>query len=141
MKILRSLAVVTLIAAGCSASDTFVASDQDRDSLQKTSLAIRAAFARGDVEGILKYHHPSVVKALAYNKLLNGREALRADLTETLGHLKLEWQENNVESTLIQGDLAVELTAFAIKGTPKDGSQPFVFKGRAMVVYVRWKES
>ncbi len=141
MKILRSLAVVALFAAGCSASDTFVGSDQDRDALQKTSVAIRDGFARADVAEILKYHHPSVVKALAYNKFLNGREALRADLTETLGHLKLEWLQNNVESMYIQGDTALEVTAFTIKGTPKDGGQPFVFRGRAMVVYVRYKES
>ena len=141
MRLFRTLAVVGLIITGCFASDAYSGSGQDRNALQKTSEGIRAAFARGDVEGILEYHHPAVVKALAYNRLLNGRDALRADLTETLGHVKLEWLENNVESTLIQGDTAVEMTAFVIKGTPKDGSQPFIFRGRAMVVYIRYKGS
>jgi ketosteroid isomerase-like protein len=72
---------------------------------------------------------------------LNGREALRADLTETLSHVNLEWQENQVERLSIQADTAVEMTAFTIKGTPKDGGQPFIFKGRAMVVYVRYPKS
>lgn len=141
MKSLRVFAVVALLMTGCFATDTFSGSDQDRAALQKTTEAIRAAFARGDVEGILAYHHPAVVKALGYNHLVNGRDALRADLTQTLGHVKLEWLENNVESTMIQGDTAVELTAFTIRGTPKDGSEPFVIRGRAMVVYVRYKDS
>ncbi len=146
MNVLRMLAVVALISTRCLAGDASTASnsigsDKDRNALQQTSVAIRVAFARGDVATILEYHHPDVVKALAYNKFLNGREALRADLTETLSHVSLEWQENQVESILIQGDTAVEMTAFTIKGTPKDGGQPFIFKGRAMVVYVRYPKS
>jgi ketosteroid isomerase-like protein len=146
MNLLRILAVLALITNGCLGSETNTGSnnigkDKDRDALQRTSVAIRAAFARSDVAGILEYHHPDVVKALAYNKFLNGREALRADLRETLSHVKLEWQENNVESLLIHGDAAVEMTTFEIKGTPKDGGQPFIFKGRAMVVYVRYAKS
>jgi ketosteroid isomerase-like protein len=141
MKILRRVAVVALIAAGCFASDTFVGSDQDRESLQKTSEAIRAAFARGDVEAIMAYHHPDVIKALASDKYLIGGAAVKADVAGTLQRFHLEWVENRGESLLVQGDTAVEMTAFAIQGTPRDGGQPFVFKGRAMVVYVRYKGS
>jgi ketosteroid isomerase-like protein len=141
MKFLRSLPIVVLIAAACSASDTFVGSVQDRDSLEKTSESIRAAFARGDVAAIMRYHHPEVIKALASNKYLVGRDAVKADVAETLRRFHLEWVENRVETMFVQGDTAVELTAFAIKGTPMDGGQPFLFKGRAMVVYVRYQES
>jgi len=141
MRALVTLAVVMVVITGGFASDTYSGSEQDRSELQQTSEGIRAAFARGDVQGILAYHHPDVVKALACNKFLNGRDALRADLSETLGHVRLEWLENHVESTLVQGNTAVEMTAFTIRGTPKDGGQPFVFKGRAMVVYVRYKGS
>ena len=59
----------------------------------------------------------------------------------TLQRFNLEWKENRVESILIQGDTAVEQTVFAIKGTPKNGGEPFLFKGRAQVVYVRYKRS
>ncbi len=141
MQVFRTLAVVTLFTAGCFASDSYAGSDRDRSALHKTSEGILAAFARGDIEGILAYHHPAVVKALAYNKFLSGREALRADLTETLGRVRLEWLENHVESMWVQGDTAVEMTSFSIRGTPKSGEQPFVIKGRAMVVYVRYKQS
>jgi hypothetical protein len=53
----------------------------------------------------------------------------------------LEWKENQVRSMLIQSDTAVELTDFVIQGTPKKQGQPFLFRGRAMVVYVRYKDS
>jgi ketosteroid isomerase-like protein len=110
-------------------------------ALQKTSEAIRAAFAKGDVAAAMEYHHPDVVKALAFNKRLNGRDAVAADLSGTLQLFNLEFVANQVESLLIEGNTAVEQTLFAIKGTPKGGGEPFVVKGRAMVVYVRYKES
>ena len=66
---------------------------------------------------------------------------MKADLTGTLQRFNLQWQENRVESALIQGDTAVELTSFTIKATPKAGGGPLLFKGRAMVVYLRYKNS
>jgi hypothetical protein len=49
--------------------------------------------------------------------------------------------DNQVESLFINGNTVVEQTLFAIKGTPKGGGDPFVFRGRAMVVYIRYKKS
>jgi ketosteroid isomerase-like protein len=118
-----------------------VVRDVDREALRKTSEAIRAAFFRGDADEVLRYHHPEVKKALSFQNVLIGREAVAADLRRTLQHFHLEWVENNVESLLVEGDTAVEQTQFAIKGTPLQGGEPFLFKGRAMVVYVRYKGS
>jgi hypothetical protein len=53
----------------------------------------------------------------------------------------LEFVENQVESLLIEGNTAVEQTLFAIKGTPKAGEESFLFKGRTMVVYIRYEKS
>ncbi|MEP7317982.1 MAG: DUF4440 domain-containing protein, partial [Panacibacter sp.] len=103
--------------------------------------AIRAAFASGDIASIILYHHPDVIKALGYNKYLKGRDAVEADLKGTFKNFNLFFRENQVESLLIQGNTAIEQTLFTIEGTPKDGSKPFVFKGRAMVVYTRYKLS
>jgi ketosteroid isomerase-like protein len=135
------VAVMVVVAPGCSASKHLSESNDDRDALARTSQAIRAAFARGDVATILAYHHPDVVKALSYQKCINGRKALQADLTATLQRLTLEWKENQVESIVIQGETAVEQTVFAIKGTPKNGGEPFLLRGRAQIVYVRYKKS
>jgi hypothetical protein len=45
-----------------------------------TREAFRAPFAGGDLATAMEYHHPDVVKALAFNKRPNGRDAVAADL-------------------------------------------------------------
>ena len=132
---------VAVIAEGCFASKKYGGSNADRNSLEKTSEAIRAAFARGDIPTIIAYHHPDVVKALSYGNYLIGRDAVQRDIAGTLQRFSLEWKENQVRSILIQGDTAVELTDFTIQGTSKNRGDPFLFKGRAMIVYVRYKNS
>lgn len=114
---------------------------KDQKALEQTSINIRKAFAEADIEAIKSYHHPNVIKALATDKLLKGREAVLQDLTGTLEAFKLEFIENHVESLLIEGNVAIEQTQFAIKGTPKNGGESFLFKGRTMVVYVRYAKS
>jgi len=123
------------------AANPYLGSPEQRASLKLTGDAIRAAFARGDVPGILAYHHPDVIKALSYQNYLNGIEALRLDLTATLNSAQLEFIDNQVENTLFQGETAVEESLFAIKITPRTGGAPSVFKGRSMVVYVRYAPS
>ena len=130
-----SLAFILFTTTGRAASDT------DREALEKTGAAIRAAFAAGDVSAAMKYHHPDVVKALSYNKVLIGRDAVAADLGNALRQFHLEFVENRVESLLIENDTAVEMTLFTIRSTPLAGGQPSIFKGRTIVVYVRYKES
>jgi ketosteroid isomerase-like protein len=113
----------------------------DREALEKTGIAIRAAFSGGDVTTAMRYHHPEVRKALTYNKLLVGREAVAADLQSTFQQFHLDFVENQVESLLLEGNTAVEQTLFTIRGTPLHGGTPFLFKGRSMIVYIRYKES
>jgi ketosteroid isomerase-like protein len=118
-----------------------LAQEGDRAALERTSAAIRKAFSDGDVAAAMRYHHPQVHKALAFQKVLIGREAVASDLQSTLAQFHLEFVENNVESLLIQGDTAVEQTLFTIRGTPLHGGAPFLFKGRSMIVYVRSQQS
>jgi ketosteroid isomerase-like protein len=140
-RLLVSAFVVAALTVTSFAGDLYAGSDADRASLHKTSEAIRAAFARGDIEAIMAYHHPDVIKALSYDKYLVGRDAVRADLLGTLHNNRLEFVEHHVENLFFQGDTAVEMSTFTIRGTPKSGGEPFQFKGRAMVVYVRYKQS
>ena len=141
MKTLRSLAALCLLLVADCGVLAPAESNPDRESLQKTSEAIRAAFAQGDVDRIMAYHHPDVIKALSFRKYLAGRNAVAEDLRETLQKFKLEFEENRVESLLIQGDTAIEQTVFAIKSTPKSGGESYLFRGRTQVVYVRYKKS
>jgi ketosteroid isomerase-like protein len=110
-------------AAATPAIKSYVGTDQDRVALQKTGEAIRAAFARGDIETIMAYHHPDVIKL------------------GTLQAFNLEFEQFRDENIFFQGDTAVEQSVFTIKGTPKGGGPPFLFKGRSLVVYVRYKKS
>lgn len=135
------LAAVVSFAFALFALSASAASNTDHEALEKTGSAIRAAFAAGDLATVMKYHHPDVTKALAYNKLLVGRDAVAADLGNTLRQYHLEFVENRVESLLIENDTAVEMTLFTIRSTPIAGGQSSLFKGRTMVVYVRYKES
>jgi hypothetical protein len=74
---------IAATTAGCFASDRFAGSKHDQEFLRKTGEAIRAAFARGDIDAVMAHHHPDVIKALAADKYLVGREAVRADLAKT----------------------------------------------------------
>lgn len=136
----RLAALALLLMAHCSVL-TNGESNADRESLLKTGEAIRTAFAKSDVDRIMVYHHPDVIKALSFHKYLVGRDAVAEDLRQTLQKFKLEFEENRVESLLIQGDTAIEQTVFAIKSTPKSGGESHLFRGRTQVVYVRYKES
>ena len=113
----------------------------DKDAIETTNAAVRAAFARGDIPAILSYHHPDVTKALAYNKYLVGRKALEADLRSTFENYGLQFLQNDVEILSIHGDVATEQILFSVKGTPKKGGSPFLLRGRTMLILVRYDKS
>lgn len=112
-----------------------------KQEILSNGAVIRQAFAEGDVEKIRLLHHPDVVKALGYNDLKIGRDAVIDGLKGTLENYNLTFVKNEVESILIQGNLAIEQTKFSIQGTPKKGGESFVFSGRTMVTYIRYDAS
>jgi len=126
---------------GCTNTKAVVGSEADRAALAQTSKMIQAAFAKGDVKEVMKYHHPDVVKALSYGTYLAGRKSVEANLAGTFKTFKLQFIENKVENVFFEGETATQLNLFTIKGTPKAGGKPFVFKGRAIVVYLKYKGS
>jgi ketosteroid isomerase-like protein len=144
MKTLRSWSIVVLVSLLCCTgafSATLTQEDKDRAALERTSKAIRDAFARGDLATMMAYHHPDVVKALSFHSYQNGRDAVEAGLRSGFQQYRMEFVEHRLEYLMIRGDTAVEESLFTIRSTPKAGGAPFIFKGRAMVVYVRYKES
>ena len=141
MNLIRFPKLVALIVVAFFSATAYAAPSDDESALRNTSAAIRAAFAKGDVAEAMKYHHPEVKKALAFHKVLIGRDAVAADLSNTFRQYHLEFVEDSVESLLIHDSTAVEQALFTIKVTPIAGGEPTLFKGRAMVVYVRYKES
>jgi ketosteroid isomerase-like protein len=141
LKSFRWASAWLILAMICCTAQGSSSPEDDRKALKQTGDAIRAAFAAGDVATVIKYHHPEVNKALSFQKVLIGRDAVAADLRAAFERSHLEFVENRVESLLIHDNTAVEQSLFTIKGTPLKGGEPFLFKGRAMVVYVRYKGS
>ena len=111
------------------------------DEVLAHGAMIRAAFAEQDLETIAALLLPEVVKALGYQDEQKGRAAVLGGIQGTLAAYNLEFVENVVENIYFQGDLAIEQTRFAIKGTPKASGDSFLFMGRTMVTYVRHAES
>ncbi|OKS89568.1 YybH family protein [Mucilaginibacter polytrichastri] len=141
MKVIKTLIVLILLTSACIAQTNFSGTAKDRADLAKTSEAIHKAFFNGDVDAVMAYHHPDVVKSFSYNSYVVGADTVRAGLVAAFKVNHLKFLENKVESTIINGNTAVESYLFTIKGTPKNGGEPFIFKGRSIVVYVRYKKS
>ena len=113
----------------------------DRQSLERTTQAIRDAFGRGDVAAIVALHRPDVMKYFGGANVVLGREDLRRGLLKTFRNTKMEFVDHHLESLVFLGDTAVETSLFTIKTTPKAGGRSTLAHGRAMVVYVKSKES
>ena len=112
-----------------------------KNEILKNGETIRKAFSDGDIEKIRSLHHPDVIKALGYNDLKIGRDEVISGLEEIVRNFDLEFLTNDVESILVKDNIAIEQTKFSIKGTPKTGDEPFIFKGRTMVIYIRYDKS
>jgi hypothetical protein len=136
-----SILLSTSSAQSKPSANQFQGSPEQREALRKTGDAIRSAFAKGDVKEILAYHHPEVIKALAYHNYVVGIEALKADLLGTFRSFKLEFLENTPETILFNQGTAVEMSLFTIQSASKTGGPPAIFKGRSMVVYVEYPAS
>lgn len=140
MKYSFYLLVVVSLLMGCSNNPSGT-TPEDRASLIKTTAAIRDAFARGDVPAIVALHHPDVIKYFGGSNVVVGREALAKGLTQTFQHVRMEFIENRIESTVFNGQTAIETGIFSIRVIPKTGGSPTISHGRSMVVYVKYKDS
>jgi ketosteroid isomerase-like protein len=116
-------------------------SPEDRETFNKTKELIQEGFSKGDVKAVLALHHPDVVKYFGGKNIVTGTEGLRKQLTDMFSYGKTEFIENNIESTVFNGDAVVETSIFAMRLIPKNGDSTRVFRGRSMVVYVRYKDS
>jgi len=135
------LIVICLLGISACSDRNGSGSPEDQESFEKTKALILEGFAKGDVKAVLALHHPDVVKYFGGKNIVVGLEGLKKQLTDMFSYAKTEFIENNIESTVFNGDAVVETSIFAIRSTPKNGDSARVFRGRSMVVYVRYKES
>src|ERR1700754_1214078 len=143
MRPVKNLFIVIICCFGMSAcSDRSVSgSPEERESFDKTKELILEGFSKGDVKAVLALHHPDVVKYFGGKNIVTGIEGLKKQLTDMFSYGKTEFIENNIESTVFNGDAVVETSIFAMRLIPKNGDSARVFRGRSMVVYVRYKDS
>lgn len=126
---------------GCDPSD-MTSEEMVMHQIAQTGSAVREAFKKGDLETIAKYHHPEVTKALSYNNLQEGRDEVLHGLKETMANYDLEFlDEKTTEKFIYHGDLVIQQMRFALKLIPKNGAEPFVFRGRTLLVLQRYEES
>jgi len=146
MKKLFVILAFALAACGGRPADngakgSLTGTPEDREGLKRTTTAIRDAFARGDIDAILTLHHPEVVKYFGGTNVMKGREEMRKQLTSWLRNNRVEFVENTVESTVFNGETAIETSIFEIRNVPRNGDSATVGRGRSMVVYVKYPQS
>jgi hypothetical protein len=109
----------------------------DAERLQRTAEAIRAAYDRGDVAGSMAYHHPDIVKAAGYDRLLVGSRAVEDDFRRSVGNHATTFVGREVEDLLLLDGVAIQTTRLTAKRTPSGAGEPEIFRARTMSVYVR----
>ncbi len=133
--------IICLLGMSACSDRNGSGSPEDRETFEKTKALILEGFAKGDVKAVLAMHHPDVVKYFGGKNIVKGTEGLRKQLTDMFSYAKTEFIENDIESTVFNGDAVIETSIFAIRSIPKNGDSTRIFRGRSMVVYVRYKDS
>jgi len=140
MKLKLLLLPVIFLTADLNAQ-TSNGTEEEMKSLNKEITALGEAFAKGDAVMVARLHHPDVVKYFGGNNVVKGRDAVQKGAEEWFKNSTVEFVENIVESTVFNGETAIQTCIFSIKTTPKNGGEPVISRGRSMVVYVKDKNS
>ncbi|NAS11145.1 nuclear transport factor 2 family protein [Poritiphilus flavus] len=131
---------LTLLLYCCSSNKP--TEEEVSRQITETGMAVREAFKNADLETIKLYHHPEVTKALAYNNLQIGREEVLSGLKSTMESFDLEFLDEKVtEKFIYKNDLVIKQMLFALRLIPKNGDEPFVFRGRTLLILERSDES
>ena len=140
MKLILLLLSVAFLTADLNAQ-TSNGTEEEMKSLNKEIAALGEAFAKGDAAMVARLHHPDVVKYFGGNNVVKGRDAVQKGAEEWFKNSTVEFVENIVESTVFNGETAIQTCIFSIKTTPKNGGESVMSRGRSMVVYVKDKNS
>jgi len=130
-----------LFLSGTCKSQTSAGSAEDQRTLGETREAIWKGFAKGDVTAVLALHHPDVVKYFGGKNIVKGHEGLKKQLTDLFNYANVEFIQNDIESTIFNGNTVVETSIYDIRLVPKNGDSTSVIHGRSMVAYIRYKDS
>src|ERR1700754_4590170 len=120
MKCIAALICVVLLTTNLQAQVSN-GTDVEMKSLNKHITALMEAFAKGDAAAVARLHHPLIVKYFGGNNVVAGRDAVQAGAESWFKNSNVEFIENKVESTVFNGETAIQTSIFAIKNTPKNG--------------------
>jgi ketosteroid isomerase-like protein len=140
MKFIARLICVVLLTTDLHAQISN-GTPEEMESLGKQIAALNDAFAKGDAAAVARLHHHNIVKYFGGKNVVTGRDPLQKGAESWFKTATVEFVENVVESTVFNGETAIQTCIFLIKTTPKNGGKPEISRGRAMVIYVRDKDS
>lgn len=112
----------------------------DITAIEETRDTVFAAYRAGQLDVMMQHFHPAVIQIPAYDKVLIGKEAVRANYAAALSLFKIDITDD-LENMDVAGDMATTHGLYKVSLIPKAGGQGLERTGRYMVIMRRWAES
>ena len=110
--------------------------DLDLDAIAATRRAVFSAYRRGDVETMMAHFHPDVIQIPAFDKVLVGIDAVRANYEAALALFDIVLKDA-LENMEVAGDVATSHGTYTVTLTPKSGAAAIQRAGRYLVLMRR----
>lgn len=108
--------------------------------IEDTRAAVFAAYRAGHLDVMMQHFHPEVIQIPAYDKVLVGKEAVRANYAAALSLFKIDMTDD-LENMAVDGNMATTHGLYKVVLTPKAGGEGMERTGRYMVLMRRWADS
>ncbi len=112
----------------------------DKAAIDETRAQVFAAYRLGDVDGMMNFFHPEVIQIPAFERVLDGKEAVEANYRAILSRFDAALKDT-LENMSIGGDMASTHGLYELVLTPRDGGAAVRRKGRYMVIMKQWDAS
>ena len=135
-----NLPICLALAAVCQAQAPTGGAD-DRESLERTTRAIRDGFGRGDVSAVVALHHPDVIKYFGGANVVKGRAALEKGLSAMFKDFEGRIHRQSRREHAVPGRNRCGDEHLPDEGDIEGQREIDDLRRCAMVVYVRYKGS
>ncbi|MEM7571178.1 MAG: nuclear transport factor 2 family protein [Pseudomonadota bacterium] len=112
----------------------------DKAAIEETRACVFEAYCAGNLDTMMAYFHPDVVQIPAFDKILDGKEAVRANYAAALALFDIHITDA-LENMAISADMASTHGTYEVVLTPKAGGPAMRRAGRYMVIMKRWAQS
>ncbi|MEO9868953.1 hypothetical protein [Ekhidna sp.] len=136
-----SLIILILLALMVSCQPSSFEEAESKKQLEETSKAIRTAFKNGNVDSIMLYHHPDVMKVFSFDEEPGDFAMVKKGLEDLLVNNEVHFEESEIESRLINDNTSILQTKFKLFGKVKSTGEEWSYEGRTMVVSVKYDKS